>query len=330
MKRARHERSNRKVNLRAAWPALAAIALVACGGGDPPAEPAPAPAPAVQAPAPAAAPTPAPANPQLSVDQLLDAARTSMNDERLVAPAGSNAVEFYLAVLEQQPNNDVARQALVDVFPLAANTAERAIAQRDVAEADRIIGLLDKASPGSFTVTSLRGKADAARQALAREEQQAEALVAQQAAQRAAAAQAAAAPVVVPTPAPTPAPVAPTPAPSPVAAAPQPAATPAQPAAPPPPAAPTAGPTRDARVVRQVPPQYPVDAARKRQTGWVELQFVIGADGRVRDVAVAQSSPPRVFDREAVRAMQQWTFEPALRDGQPVESRARRRIEFQL
>jgi protein TonB len=83
-------------------------------------------------------------------------------------------------------------------------------------------------------------------------------------------------------------------------------------------------------VVRQVPPQYPVDAARKRQTGWVELQFVIGADGRVRDVSVSQSSPPRVFDREAVRAMQQWTFEPALRDGQPVESRARRRIEFQL
>jgi protein TonB len=265
------------------------------------------------------------------VEQLLDAARSAMNDERLVAPAGSNAVEFYVAVLEQQPENDVARQALVDIFPLAANTAERAIAQRDVTEADRIIGLLDKASPGSFTVTSLRGKADAARQALAREAQQAEALAAQQAAARAAAAQQAAAPATAPpAAAPTPAAPAPTPTPSPVAAAPTPAAPPPQPAAPPPPAAPTAGPTREARVVRQVPPQYPVDAARKRQTGWVELQFVIGADGRVRDVEVSQASPPRVFDREAVRAMQQWTFEPALRDGQPVESRARRRIEFQL
>jgi protein TonB len=50
----------------------------------------------------------------------------------------------------------------------------------------------------------------------------------------------------------------------------------------------------------------------------------------VRDIAVVRAQPTRVFDREAVRAMQQWSFEPALRNGQPVEVRARRRIQFQL
>jgi protein TonB len=94
--------------------------------------------------------------------------------------------------------------------------------------------------------------------------------------------------------------------------------------------APASGETRDARPLRQVPPVFPVDAARKRQEGWVELEFTIGADGSVRDIAVVRAQPTRVFDREAVRAMQQWSFEPALRNGQPVEVRARRRIQFQL
>jgi protein TonB len=91
-----------------------------------------------------------------------------------------------------------------------------------------------------------------------------------------------------------------------------------------------AGETRDARVVRQVPPEYPAQAMRKRQTGWVELEFTIGTDGKVSAVNIARANPPRVFDREAVRAMQQWTFDPALQDGQPVQSQGRRRIEFQF
>jgi protein TonB len=75
---------------------------------------------------------------------------------------------------------------------------------------------------------------------------------------------------------------------------------------------------------------YPPAALRKRQQGWVELEFTVGIDGRVRDVAVVKSEPPRVFDREAVRAMQQSTYKPAREGGEPVESRARQKIEFKL
>ncbi|MCE3004303.1 MAG: energy transducer TonB, partial [Xanthomonadaceae bacterium] len=118
----------------------------------------------------------------------------------------------------------------------------------------------------------------------------------------------------------------PAPQPAPAAATPPPAPAPAPVAQTPP----SGGETRDARPLREIAPTYPVDAARKRQEGWVELEFTIATDGSVRDVAVVRAQPSRVFDREAVRAMQQWSFEPALRNGQPVEVRARRRVQFQL
>jgi protein TonB len=317
----------------------AAIALAACGGGEP-AAPAATPAtPATEPAAPGATPAPAPAPVEaapaveaLSVDELLKRARQSLTDERLVSPMGDNAVEYYLQVLAQEPSNPQATQALVDVFPLAAGIAERALAQRQVDEAARVIGLLDRVDPRSYTVATLRTKLTTAQAQADREAQQAAAAATaqqqaaaaaqqqQQAAAAAAQQQAAApaAPPASPPPAPTPAPV---PAPVEAPAAPPVAATPAP--------APS-GETRDARPLRQVPPQFPIDAARKRQEGWVELEFTVAADGSVRDVSVARAQPTRVFDREAVRAMQQWTFEPALRNGQPVESRGRRRINFQL
>lgn len=318
--------SRRSSSARLALLAALAFSLAACGGSEQPAPATPA-APA-QTPAPAAGqPVPAavPAVPKLPVDELLKNARAALTADRLVTPPGDNAIEYYLEVLAQEPNNPQATQALVDVFPLAAGMAERAIAQRQVDEAERIVGLLDRADPKSYTVATLRNKLGAAQAVQQRElavQQQREAQQQAAAAAAAAAAQQAAAPPpepVTPPPAATPPP---TPQPQPQPAAPV-AATP------PPPPAPV-GETRDALPLRQVPPEYPVDAARKRQEGWVELEFTVGVDGRVTDVSVARAQPSRVFDREAVRAIQQWTFEPALRDGRPVSSPVRRRIEFKL
>jgi protein TonB len=334
---------------RMRWLALAIAAasvLAGCGDGGEPApapKPAPAAAPAVDATTPAApaGATAELAPPAASVDELLKKARQALTDQHLVTPPGDNAIEYYLQVLAQEPANMQATQALVDVFPLAASSAERALAQRQVAEAERIIGLLDRVDAKSYTVASLRTKLGTAQAQQQREEQaqaQQTAQATQAAAAQAAAVRAAAAGAASEAPPPTAAPAGEVAAAPPAARPPAPAApvtaTPAAPvdsAAQPPRTAPaTAGLTRDARPLRQVPPEYPVDAARKRQEGWVELEFSVAADGQVRNVAVLRAQPARVFDREAVRAMQQWTFEPALRDGQPIESRGRRRIEFQL
>ena len=302
----------------------AALALAACGGKE-------------QAAAPAA-PAPAPAVPELTVPELLKAASQSVSEQRLIAPAGNNAMEYYLAVLAKEPNNIQATQALVDIFPISVNVTERAIAQKQVDEADRMVKLLDKASPGSYTVTTVRAKLETARAAQTKEQaaqlaqqQQQQQAAAQAAAQKTADAQQQQAAAAAAKTAPPPAASAPAPAPSqPVASA---APPPAQTAPPPPPApepAASTGETREATVVRRVPPDYPPDAYRKRVEGWVELEFVVGSDGRVGEVTVSKAQPQRTFDKEAIRAMQQWTFQPALKDGKPVESRLKRRMEFKM
>lgn len=83
-------------------------------------------------------------------------------------------------------------------------------------------------------------------------------------------------------------------------------------------------------LVKLADASYPPAALRKRQEGWVELEFTVGIDGRVRDVSVVRSEPPRLFDREAVRAMQLSTYRPARQGAEPVEARARQRIVFKL
>ncbi|MBE5317413.1 MAG: energy transducer TonB [Xanthomonadales bacterium] len=78
------------------------------------------------------------------------------------------------------------------------------------------------------------------------------------------------------------------------------------------------------------PPNYPPEAARRGTEGFVEVEIVIGADGKVSSVNVLKAQPARVFEREALAAVRRWTFNPATEGGAPVESRVRRKIEFKL
>ena len=90
------------------------------------------------------------------------------------------------------------------------------------------------------------------------------------------------------------------------------------------------GETRDAQQVRITQPVYPQAAVRKRDEGWVEVEFNVMPDGSIANAHVVDSQPARIFDRAAVDAVQHWTFNPALRDGQPVQATLRRRIEFKM
>ena len=261
----------------------------------------------------------------LSIDQLYREARNAMAEQRLVAPAGNNALGFYLAILEKDETNSGAADALRELFPFASGTAEQEINQGNLEEADRIIASLAKADPSNYTLTILRSKLDAKRK-------QIEQLAAEAAA-------AAAAPPPKPAtnavgetstaelgataadetatvdasaePTPPPAPVKATPPPAPVVAAPQ-------------------GETRDVEVVTPSPPSYPRDAARDREEGWVEVEFTVTAEGKVLGAKVTASEPQRVFDREAVRSIERTKFSPRLENGVAVSATVRRRIEFKL
>ncbi len=229
----------------------------------------------------------------LTVDQLFKEARTALNEQRLVSPPGNNALEFYLKILEKEPANSGARDALRELFTFAASAAEQDINARNIDNANRVIELLTKADPNNYTLTILRSKLDAQRKIVERETAQAAA--AEEAARRRA--NEPAAPAAAPASAP-------------VAAA--------------------GGETRDAVLVRSVPPQYPNAALRRRQEGWVQVEFTVTSDGAVANARVLDADPPRTFDRAALDAVQRWSFNPALRNGTAVEATIRRRIEFKM
>ncbi|HEY2903398.1 MAG TPA: energy transducer TonB, partial [Polyangia bacterium] len=70
----------------------------------------------------------------------------------------------------------------------------------------------------------------------------------------------------------------------------------------------------------KVEPLYPPEALEKGVEGDVVLLLDIGADGKVTSVGIAEpATPPGLgFEEAAVLAAQQFAFEPAEVDGQPI------------
>ncbi len=79
-----------------------------------------------------------------------------------------------------------------------------------------------------------------------------------------------------------------------------------------------------------VPPEYPVAAEKDALTGWVDVQFMVNTDGSVSDITVTEAQPRGVFEHSAMDAVGKWRYQPVLRDGQPINQRARVRVRFAL
>jgi TonB family protein len=76
-----------------------------------------------------------------------------------------------------------------------------------------------------------------------------------------------------------------------------------------------------AQVVARNNPVYPTVASAIQLSGSVELHFLIGPDGHVHNVTVVHGHP--VLARAAVDAVQTWRYQPARRDGIPVETESK-------
>lgn len=271
----------------------------------------------------------------MDLNQLLAEARTAMNERRYLAPTGNNAFEFYLRVLEKEPGNKVASDALRETFPFAATSAEQAINSRDFNEAQRQIDLLAKADPANFTLTILRSKLDAQRKTL--DKQQQLALEQEKATQLAATQKAAADKLAADQLAERQkAQLAEQQKAEPASTAQQPRQqASANPSA-------TAGDnaaradsgsdagTTTAVLVKGSPARYPTAAMRARQEGWVLVSFTVDPDGKTSNVKVVESQPRRVFDRAAIDAVERYLFTPAMNGGTAVSSTKQQRIEFKL
>ncbi|WP_126970724.1 energy transducer TonB [Xanthomonas sp. BRIP62411] len=306
-------------------PVILLVGLAACSKQDDKAATT-APATGATPAAPATAPTPATAvSPQvqsMAADQLRASATKALQDNRMYAPAGDNAVEYYLALREKQPQDATVNSALTDLLPYTLIAAEQGISREEFPEAQRLIALIEKVDPKAPALPRLKSGLEtgmktaasrseqdaeqakklvedkakqAAEQKRLAEQQTREAAAAQQIAaqqetarqQTAEAERQAAARRQAETPAPVPA--APRPAP---------AATAAAPAA------------QSLRPISTPAPRYPPEALRAGTSGEVLVELTVGTDGSITASRVLRATPPRVFDREALNAVKRWRFEP--------------------
>ncbi|NWK95429.1 energy transducer TonB [Sphingobium lactosutens] len=105
---------------------------------------------------------------------------------------------------------------------------------------------------------------------------------------------------------------------------------PPAPAAPPAPPSMVQGGDLGAQMIAGKPPRYPVESRRKHEQGTVVLSLIVGLDGAVESISVAQSSGSARLDNAARDAVKGWRWKPILRSGQPVRVKGVVEIPFIL
>lgn len=91
---------------------------------------------------------------------------------------------------------------------------------------------------------------------------------------------------------------------------------------------------RDAKLplvpIKQEYPGYPDEARKKRLEDSVLVRYVIGTNGRVKDVTILDHARDPVFDVATVSAIKEWSFRPMKKDGKNVEVVHELTVFFQL
>lgn len=88
---------------------------------------------------------------------------------------------------------------------------------------------------------------------------------------------------------------------------------------------------KTATALVRIDPKYPAQAAKDGIEGWVKLSFSIDATGAVIDVQVLDAEPKRIFDREAIKALKAWKYQPQMKDGKAVAQQGMQvQLDFSL
>lgn len=82
--------------------------------------------------------------------------------------------------------------------------------------------------------------------------------------------------------------------------------------------------------VYMAPPEYPSEAASKKISGRVVLQFVVAPDGWACESQVISAEPEGVFEEAALDALADYRFQPALKDGKPVACTVKMPVNFDI
>lgn len=250
---------------------------------------------------------PQPVLDDLDADSLRTRAEQALRDQRIHAPAGDCAVDYYLALRERSPEAAGVASALTELQPYVLIAAEQALSRNELQETNRLLALLARMDADAPALPRLREDLRLAQARADREEGAREA-----AASLARTAPPAPTPVAPPAQSRTqavhaPSPAPPTPAPAVAAAEPPPAPAPKieAPKVQAPPPAPRALP----KLIADAAPRYPLSARNRRIEGRVQVAFTIQPDGSVADARAVSAQPQGVFEEAALAAASRWRFE---------------------
>jgi len=91
---------------------------------------------------------------------------------------------------------------------------------------------------------------------------------------------------------------------------------------------PVGGILQSAKLIRQPKPVYPQPAKQVRIQGVVKLHALISKEGTIEDLKVVSGHPLLV--PSALEAVKQWTYQPTLLNGEPVEVETDIDVNFKL
>ncbi|MEA2013200.1 MAG: TonB family protein [Verrucomicrobiota bacterium] len=77
-------------------------------------------------------------------------------------------------------------------------------------------------------------------------------------------------------------------------------------------------------------PLYPFKAKHRGIEGFVDIEFIIEANGTTSNIRIIESQPVGVFDKSACNAVKHWRFSTPKKDGKSVKVLARQQIQFSL
>jgi len=81
----------------------------------------------------------------------------------------------------------------------------------------------------------------------------------------------------------------------------------------------------------RVKPNYPPRAKKRGIEGYVVMRFTIDPTGKPVDIEVVESKPKRIFDRDAIRALAKWKYQPKTEQGRSVAQYGEMiKLEFEL
>jgi protein TonB len=78
-------------------------------------------------------------------------------------------------------------------------------------------------------------------------------------------------------------------------------------------------------------PTYPRKALQRNMGGYVVLSFDISPKGRPENIAVVEAKPAQIFNREAMKALKYWQYQPLMVSGvAQTQTNQRVRLEFKI